>query len=100
MNKLLLIATLGPMVAIAAEKSSTMDEVANHASAKDCWIVMEQKVYDVSSYIPKHPAPEAAVIKYCGKNADHGWKTKDNENAHSRSAAQLLRRYEIGSLAK
>lgn len=100
MHKLLLITVLGPIVALSAEKSFTMDQVAKHATIKDCWLVIDEKVYDVSSYIPKHPAPESAIVKYCGKNADHGWNTKDKKSAHSRAAARLLNRYEIGTLTK
>ena len=81
-------------------KSYSLVDVAKHASAKDCWMVIEGKVYELTAYIPKHPAPEAALVKYCGKAADTGWETKDKKRAHSRAAAKLLARYEIGQLAK
>lgn len=81
-------------------KSFSLEEVAKHASAKDCWMVIKGKVYDLTAYVPKHPAPEAALVKYCGKNADTGWETKDKKRAHSRAASKLLARYEIGDLVK
>lgn len=64
MYNLIIIATLGWIIA-AAEKSFTIDEVAKHATGNDCWIAINEKVYDVSSYIPKHPAPKSAIVKYC-----------------------------------
>ncbi len=84
---------------IASEKQFTLKQVAEHSVAKDCWIVINERVYDISAYIPKHPAPETVLTKYCGKNADLGWKTKDKSRAHSRSAEKLLNRYEIGTFS-
>lgn len=81
----------------------TTEEVARHPVAGNCWIIINGKVYDISSYIPKHPAPENTITKYCGKNADLGWQTKDKtgkKSPHSASAARLLKRFEIGTLVK
>lgn len=83
---------------LASEKKFKMEEVAKHSISKDCWIVIKNTVYDISSYIPNHPAPEAALTKYCGKVADQGWDTKDKKSSHSRAAKRLLDRYKLGYL--
>lgn len=31
------------------------EEVANHATAEDAWIIVDKKVYDVSAYVGIHP---------------------------------------------
>jgi len=33
----------------------TLSEVSKHNTATDGWVVLDKKVYDVSSYINKHP---------------------------------------------
>ncbi len=99
MKSIFLIVALLPFVSTAAEKSFTLMEVEKHATPKDCWMVIEEKVYDVSSYISKHPAPEAVLVKYCGKKADEGWTTKDQQKPHSRAAARLLKRFLVGSFS-
>lgn len=36
-------------------KKLTADEIKKHNSATSGWVVIEKRVYDVSSYITKHP---------------------------------------------
>lgn len=33
-------------------------EVLKHSSAKDCWMVVNGKVYDLTSFAPNHPGGE------------------------------------------
>jgi len=37
-----------------------------HDSANDCWIGFRGKVYDITSYLPKHPGTSEAIAPYCG----------------------------------
>lgn len=77
----------------------TTQQVSTHATKADCWIVIHQKVYDVTSYIVKHLAEKDVITPYCGKVADTGWDTKDKGKPHSRAAERLLNRYQIGDLS-
>lgn len=55
-----------------------MAQVAQHASATSCWAVVDKKVYDLTSWINKHPGGKAAIKQLCGKDgtsaftAQHG----------------------------
>merc|ERR1719335_981136 len=56
------------------EKSSgggggTMDEVAKHTSKTDCWVVLGDKVLDVTSFLSQHPGGELAILTFAGKDA-------------------------------
>ncbi len=46
----------------------TMADVALHASKASCWTAINGSVYDVTSYIPRHPGGEKNVLKICGKD--------------------------------
>jgi cytochrome b involved in lipid metabolism len=47
----------------------TIDEVQQHASADDCWIVLQGKVYDITPYIPFHPGGKYQILRAKGKDA-------------------------------
>eukprot|EP01026_Neomeris_dumetosa_P031093 TRINITY_DN2470_c0_g1_i1.p1 TRINITY_DN2470_c0_g1~~TRINITY_DN2470_c0_g1_i1.p1 ORF type:complete len:486 (-),score=56.14 TRINITY_DN2470_c0_g1_i1:998-2455(-) len=67
-------------------------EVEKHNLPTDCWIVVKNKVYDVSEFVEKHPG--GRVIKeYAGKDAS------DVFNAfHSKKAWQQLSEFYIGEI--
>lgn len=100
MYRIIIFVIIAYSAVFASEKEFEMVEVAKHSISTDCWIVIKNKVYDISSYIPKHPAPETVLTKYCGKVADLGWDTKDKKSTHSRAAKRLLDRYEVGAFTK
>ena len=33
----------------------TSEEVAKHNTAKDCWVIVHDRVYDVTKFVPRHP---------------------------------------------
>ena len=53
--------------------------VSSHDKAWDCWIVLNQVVYDVTLYLEYHPGGKAEIMKYAGQdateafNAAHPW---------------------------
>ncbi len=36
----------------------TVEEVLQHNTANDCWIIINKRVYNVTSWIPRHPGGE------------------------------------------
>lgn len=98
MSATLFLSTFLMQSILLASHYNTLDEIAKHASIDDCWILIQSKVYDITSYIPKHPAPKAILLKYCGKEADQGWQTKENGRNHSSMALKILNKFEKGML--
>jgi len=59
-----------PEVAISNNPVLSLEEVSKHASANDCWMMIDGQFYDLSSYIQsaKHPGGEK-IVNGCGKDA-------------------------------
>ncbi|KUM63233.1 hypothetical protein ACN42_g3862 [Penicillium freii] len=45
------------------------EEVAHHDSPKDCWLVIENQVWDVSTFAPDHPGGAEIILRYAGRDA-------------------------------
>ncbi|PSR79296.1 mitochondrial cytochrome-like protein b2 [Coniella lustricola] len=44
-------------------------EIANHKTADSCWIVIENKVYDVTGFLNRHPGGRGILLKQGGTDA-------------------------------
>jgi cytochrome b involved in lipid metabolism len=80
----------------------TLAVVAEHNTASDCWLVVNNNIYNITDYIPAHPTGPEKIIAYCGKDATTAFDTKDANpgRPHSDAARQILEKYYIGSLSR
>jgi cytochrome b involved in lipid metabolism len=44
----------------------TLEQLSLHDLKTDCWISYDGKVYDITSWLPRHPGSSAAIEPYCG----------------------------------
>ena len=54
-------------MADAKMREITMDEVAKHDKDGDCWIVVDNKVFDVSKFARMHPGGKKVLTAMGGK---------------------------------
>ncbi len=84
-----------------AAKPLTLTEVSLHSTPDDCWMIVENKVYDVTAYIAmqKHPGG-VAILEGCGKEATELFMTRPmgSGTAHSSQAQTMLQQYYLGEL--
>jgi cytochrome b involved in lipid metabolism len=85
--------------ASAAETVVTAAELSRHGAADDCWMAIDGVVYDLSEYIPEHPAPAGVMTPWCGREASEAYHTKGYARPHSPAADAQLPRYRVGTLA-
>lgn len=52
----------------SAEKVYTLADVILHNSEASCWSVVNDKVYDLTAWISKHPGGSKAILSICGKD--------------------------------
>jgi cytochrome b involved in lipid metabolism len=89
-----------PADAGATPAAVTLEEVAEHAAADDCWMAIDGVVYDVSRYIPRHPTSPSVMTPWCGKEASEPYRTKGYGRPHSPAADALLPAYRVGRLVE
>jgi len=95
MRKILLSAALLTAGVVHAQTTSyTLADVAKHATAADCWMVLNStKVYNFTPFVTMHPGG-STMVPYCGKNGDPGFASVN----HSSHAVALETTYLIGAL--
>jgi cytochrome-b5 reductase len=72
----------------------TWDEVRQHTSPGDLWLVIPNKVYDVSQWMDEHPGGSAVLLQEAGKDATDAF----TDIGHSLYAEGLLKDYYLGDL--
>ncbi|KAH9801028.1 cytochrome B5-like protein [Citrus sinensis] len=55
-----------------ASKIYSKDEVTLHNKRDDCWIIIKNKVYDVTSYVEEHPGGDA-ILAHAGDDSTEGF---------------------------
>ena len=82
------------------KKDYSLEDVASHNKASDCWMAIHGKVYDVTTYLPDHPSRPEVIERWCGKEASEAYDTKTKGRRHSEEADRQLETYLIGRLAE
>ena len=72
------------------------EEVAKHNKKDDCWVIIDGKVLDVTSFLPDHPGGEKAILLYAGRDATEEFNMLHDPKVIPRYAPESV----IGSLKK
>lgn len=78
------------------DKKFTENDVSMHSTENDCWMIINNNVYELTSYIPMHPGGPDEIIEECGKDGTRAF-TKERKHAKQEVRAELAS-YAIGSL--
>ncbi|MDO3637965.1 cytochrome b5 domain-containing protein [Mycolicibacterium arseniciresistens] len=76
----------------------TAEEVARHNSASDCWIIINNNVFNVTPFINSHPGGAARITGQCGRDATTAFDTQAGQGSHSNAAREQLANLQIGRL--
>lgn len=75
----------------------TSAQIATHASESDCWASIDSNVYDLTSWVSRHPGGSRAIIGLCGTDATTKFEGKHGGSSAAKAALALLK---IGTIAK
>ncbi|KAL0436152.1 UNVERIFIED_CONTAM: cytochrome [Sesamum radiatum] len=77
-------------------KVFTFDEVAQHNTRDDCWLVLFEKAYDVTAFIDEHPGGDDLLLNVTGKDATPEFKAA----CHTFNAWSMMEKLYVGEVDK
>lgn len=78
----------------AAQKYFTAAEVSQHCTRDSLWLIIDGRVYDVTSYIDHHPGGDA-IFRNAGRDSSVGF----HGDQHPEKVNEMLPDFYIGELA-
>ncbi|KAM7509596.1 hypothetical protein LguiA_020049 [Lonicera macranthoides] len=78
-----------------ASKMYAKAEVSLHNKRTDCWIIIKDKVYDVTPYVEEHPGGDA-ILAHAGDDSTDGFFGPQ----HATRVFDMIDDFYIGDLAK
>jgi len=72
-----------------------MAEVAKHNSQQDCWAVIDGGVYDLTTWISRHPGGPDKIIPLCGTDATSKFHGQHDDQARPN---EQLATFKVGTL--
>ncbi|PYH75715.1 hypothetical protein BO82DRAFT_298091 [Aspergillus uvarum CBS 121591] len=78
-----------------ASTTYTLEQVRSHNKKDDVWIILHNKVYNITTYLDDHPGGVPVLLEVAGLDATEAFE----EIGHSDEARELLGPYLVGELA-
>ncbi|XP_059060551.1 uncharacterized protein LOC131853616 [Achroia grisella] len=78
----------------AKDRVITLAEVSCHDTPQDCWVVIYDRVYDITTFLEEHPGGADIMLEYAGQDASTAFRS----SGHTRSASKALDRFLVGEL--
>jgi cytochrome b involved in lipid metabolism len=75
----------------------TMTQVRVNNNAQSCWTVVDDYVYNLTSWINSHPGGSGAILFLCGTDGTSAFKS---QHANQSKPAIRLDGYKLGPLNK
>lgn len=89
---------VGSEQATAATSSGpvTMEQIAQHNKAEDCWVAIDGNAYDLTEWVSGHPGGAGAISSMCGTDGTAGFQGK---HGNDDGPAKALEQYLLGPVA-
>lgn len=67
-------------------KFYTIEEVATHNTESDLWVILHEKVYNLTEFVAKHPGGSDALINVAGTDITDRFS---NVESHAKANASI-----------
>jgi len=94
MSLVLAVVAIGFGANFAQAVTYTPSDIASHNTQADCWVIVNNNVYNLTSFIPLHSGGQAAIIAQCGKDGTVAF----NNGPHNSNTLNAIAPYIIGTL--
>jgi len=74
----------------------TYQDIAEHNTKKDIYVVIHDQIYDVTKFIDEHPGGEEVLLDLGGQDATEAFE----DVGHSDEARETLEKLKIGTLKR
>ncbi|EAW11302.1 cytochrome b5-like heme/steroid binding domain-containing protein [Aspergillus clavatus NRRL 1] len=81
---------------MAANKEFTLQEIAEHNTKKDLYLIVHDKVYDCTSFVDEHPGGEEVLLDVGGQDSTEAFE----DVGHSDEAREILDGLLIGTVKR
>ncbi|XP_068452132.1 cytochrome b5 type B isoform X2 [Clinocottus analis] len=75
-------------------KYYTLEEIRVHSISSDSWLIIHDKVYDITSFLEEHPGGEEVLLEQAGSDATESFE----DVGHSTDAREMLQQYYVGEV--
>ncbi|XP_053768484.1 cytochrome b5 isoform X1 [Desmodus rotundus] len=72
----------------------TLEEIRKHNHSKSTWLILHNKVYDLTKFLEEHPGGEEVLREQAGGDATENFE----DVGHSTDARELSKTYIIGEV--
>ncbi|ETS78035.1 cytochrome b5 [Pestalotiopsis fici W106-1] len=79
-----------------ADKEYTYQDVAEHNTKKDLFMVIHDKIYDCTKFVDEHPGGEEVMLDVGGQDATEAFE----DVGHSDEARETLEQLLVGTLKR
>ncbi|KAL8486840.1 hypothetical protein ACS0TY_023045 [Phlomoides rotata] len=78
----------------AESKIFTYSDVSAHNNPQDCWVIINGKVYNVTSYLNEHPGGDDVLLGQAGKDGSEEFE----DVGHGSAARLMLDEFYVGEI--
>ncbi|PFX17457.1 cytochrome b5-like isoform X1 [Stylophora pistillata] len=77
-------------------KTISLEEVKKHNAAGSSWLIIHNRVYDITKFLDEHPGGEEVLLEQAGGDATENFE----DVGHSSDARELMEQYFVGELTE
>ncbi|KAK9720614.1 Osmotic growth protein [Basidiobolus ranarum] len=77
-------------------KEYSLDDIAKHNTEKDCWVVVNGQVLDVTDFLSDHPGGKKSILLFAGRDASKEFNMLHEPNVIEKYSPECV----IGTLKK